>query len=310
MILWYTLSTQFFVQRICTSLVAVRAGSVMCAVAGLLRMTSAGCSRAMTSWRNMNDLESSMAHFGIPIEACTRRSYDLVGLGHFLSNSCPLQRKQRRSKGPRQPWLHRWACVHIRRQLSGSVRSMSDISVMGIILIIHALSIPHLTQTKQDILSSHPSHQLWQIVCVYSFACAWNDPILPSEVPRWMRCQWSPGASEMWHKVRTMKRAKSAKNAWWPGITPSSTQTQNYAELYSSKRLKWLTKNMEKSWKIRYPKKFGTSESLLSHVSCHSFCLGAEAEIVNLEMSNVDLWAFPWRRCDGFDTSVLSSCRT
>lgn len=146
-------------QRICTSLVAVRAGSVMCAVAGLLRMTSAGCSRTMTSWRIAanDELHGS----GIPIpgfQACTRRSYDLVGLGHFLSNSSPLQRKQRRSKGPRQPW-HRWACVHMHTQLSESVRSITLVAWVsyGIILIIHSQSIPHLTQTKQEISSSHSS---------------------------------------------------------------------------------------------------------------------------------------------------------
>lgn len=113
------------------------------------------------------------------------------------------------------------ACVHMRTQ-SESVRSMSDISVMGIILIIHAQSIPHLTQTKQDISSSHSSRQLWQILWR-----SWNNPILPSEVPRWMRCQWSPGASEMGNKVWIKKSATSAKKAWWLGITLSSIQ-QNY----------------------------------------------------------------------------------
>ena len=135
---------------------------------------------------------------------------------------CSANNVARRAQGNLGCTGGRGVCTHAYSTQSERVRSMSDISVMGIILIIHAQSIPHLTQTKQDISSSHSSRQLWQILCG-----SWNNPILPSEVPRWMRCQWSPGASEMGNKVWIKKSATSAKKAWWLGITLSSIQ-QNY----------------------------------------------------------------------------------
>lgn len=223
----------YFVQRICTSLVAVRAGSVMCALAGLLRMTSAGCSRAMTSsrsqerprapwlwgalgFRKANDLRKARpAHGGHTTWSVWDTSYQILV-------PCSANNVARRAQGNLGCTGGRGVCTHAYSTQSESVRSMSDISVMGIILIIHAQSIPHLTQTKQDISSSHSSRQLWQILCG-----SWNNPILPSEVPRWMRCQWSPGASEMGNKVWIKKSATSAKKAWWLGITLSSIQ-QNY----------------------------------------------------------------------------------
>ena len=58
----------------------------------------------------------------------------------------------------------------------------------------------------------------------------------------------------------------------------------NYTELHSTE-LYNMTKNMDKPGIQR-----NSEPPNRCYVWCHhSFCLGAEAEIVNLEMSNVDL---------------------
>ena len=161
-------------QRICTSLVAVRAGSVMCALAGLLRMTSAGCSRAMTSSRSQERPRVRELHGSGGLWDSEKPTIsdsekpglhtEVIRLGRFgtlLIKFFSLAAQTTSLEGPKATLAAQVgvACVHMRTQ-SESVRSMSDISVMGIILIIHAQSIPHLTQTKQDISSSHSSRQL------------------------------------------------------------------------------------------------------------------------------------------------------